>query len=100
MVNTRLADERCRKYRKDRNPIPFHIKIFVVLPRQNVILDFSASEVLGNHKSVLASFGLETSDDDLDKRCTTTQTSTDPLPVHPNASPSICIFSSHKPAYT
>ena len=29
-------------------------------------MDFSASEVLDNHKSVLTSFGIETSDDDLD----------------------------------
>ena len=30
------------------------------------LTDFSASEVLGNHKSVLTSFGIETSDDELD----------------------------------
>ena len=29
-------------------------------------MDFSASEVLDNHKSVLTSFGIETSDDELD----------------------------------
>ena len=30
------------------------------------LTDFSASEVLDNHKSVLTSFGIETSDDALD----------------------------------
>ena len=30
------------------------------------LMDFSASEVLDNHKSVLTSFGIETSDDELD----------------------------------
>ena len=30
------------------------------------LTDFSASEVLDNHKSVLTSFGIETSDDELD----------------------------------
>ena len=29
-------------------------------------MDFSASEVLDNHKSVLMSIGIETSDDELD----------------------------------
>ena len=29
-------------------------------------MDFSASEVLDNHKSVLTSFGIEISNDDLD----------------------------------
>ena len=34
-------------------------------PKYNLI-DFSATEVLGNHKSALTSFGIETNDDELD----------------------------------
>ena len=40
------------------NPLPRN-------PTYN-IMDLSASEVLDNHKSVLTSFGIETSDDELD----------------------------------
>ena len=72
------------------------------------LTDFSASEVLDNHKSVLTSFGIETSDDELDlpyirdigfQRCTKIHINTDSLPfiqVFHQAS----INSSHKTAYT
>ena len=37
-----------------------------ILTHNNILTDFSASEMLDKHKSVLISFGIETSDDELD----------------------------------
>ena len=60
---------------------------------------FFASEVLDIHKSVLISFGVETSDDELDlpyiywiPKMHKIYINTDSLPVHPNVPPSLSIL--------
>ena len=60
---------------------------------------FSASEVLDNHKSVLTSFGIETSDDELDlpyiywiPKMHKIHINIDSLPVHPSVPPSLYPF--------
>ena len=63
------------------------------------LTDFSASEVLDNHKSVLTSFGIETSDDELDlpyiywiPKMHKIHKNTDSSPVHPSIPPSLYPF--------
>ena len=66
------------------------------------LTDFYASEVLDNHKSVLTSFEIETSDDELDlpyiywiPKMHKIHINTDSLPVHPSVPPSLYPFFSH-----
>ena len=76
-----LQETLCQHHdRGTRNKLPGN-------PTYNLI-DVSASEVLDNHKSVLISFGIQTSDDELDfhtyigfERCTKIHINTDSLPV-------------------
>ena len=62
------------------------------------LTDFSASEVLDNHKSVLTSFGIQTNNEELDlpyitfRRCTKIHISIDSLRVHRSVRPSLCQF--------
>ena len=56
---------------------------------------FSASEVLDNHKSVLTSFGIQTTDEELDlpfQRCTKIPINTDSLQVPRSVRPSLYPF--------
>ena len=63
------------------------------------LTDFSASEVMDNHKSVLTSFGIDPNDDELDlhifigfQRCIKIHINNDSLPVRPGAPPSLYPF--------
>ena len=88
----------CKRYYVDTLIEELGLHLLPGNPTYN-LTDFSASEVLDNHKSVLTTFGIQTADEELDlpyiywiPRCTEIPINTDSLRVPRSVRPSLYPF--------